>query len=144
MGEAFPRALHRGSNPKTEPPPPRTPSRRDFRFAHQENINMPQQGNLHRHWFFFFWCLGVQAAPGFVLLTINENWAAQKVKLHLSCLPMVTALLTQDPSVCCTQWDTIWKAILETAPSPPPKTNLTFYICPFTSQYRECRLVTSA
>lgn len=30
------------------------------------------------------------------------------------------------------------------SPPPPPKTSLTFYVCPFISHHRVCRLVTSA
>lgn len=89
-------------------PHPQDTSRRDSRWlgdrlVHQENINMPPPSEILTG-IVFFWSSGVQAAPIFVLLPINQNWAAQKAKLHLYCLSRVTPLLFQDPSVCCTQW----------------------------------------
>lgn len=107
VGEAFPTAVlpSKGSpwwiqEPFPSPIPRTaaggTPGDLETGLPTRKTEMCPQWGNLDRHWG-FSWCLGVQAAPIFVLLPINEHWAAQTVKFCLYCLCRVTPLLFQDP-----------------------------------------------
>lgn len=122
----LPRVLHRGSDPRAEPSPsliPRTAARGTagdlglacppgkHKYALSEGMWTDTVG--------FFLVFGCPSSSCFCS-------AANKGKLSSSG--------SQAPPLLPVQGHC--HSILQTPPSPLPKTSLSFYICPFTSQHR--------